>query len=235
MHLKDIQQLIAEWGVRTFGKAEARDIATRMNAEVAELLIGLNHIPPAGLDREEAIKALGMECADIGIMLVQVAARLGIDLETFMEQKMEINRNRKWGVQANGKVQHVSGSAAPVDEEPFRLIRTPGGDLQPHPDVKAFREEGSGLAMDMTKFYVVWDAGGVIFPDGHPTPEDAYARCAAGGYKPVEFPTYEGWGAGWSGQGGINILAARDLYLFWAALAKEHGGDVQITNQGEEA
>lgn len=118
MSLKQIQASIAQWGRETFGNGNAPPpadaIAARMNVEVAELLNGLAAIrftAPGSQDRAELIQELGTECADVGIMLVQVADALGVDLESAMAAKMEINRARSWGRTASGKVQHVEKTA----------------------------------------------------------------------------------------------------------------------------
>lgn len=222
MHLIDHQKLIAGWGARTFGKPDAQKIATRMNCEVAELLVALNHLPADGPEREEALKAIGSECADIQIMLVQVAAALGLNLEAETDSKMNINRSRKWGVTATGKVQHVTGKGGDPENNfsialpLWRLVRKADDSLVPSPDVNTFIEPGSGLEMKMDKFYVLWDNGAALFTVGFPSAEAAQKEAHAAGYREAVIPTYQGWGEAWKGTDGINVFAASDLYLYWA-------------------
>lgn len=94
------QREITQWSDNTFGDKSPIEIATRMNNEVAELLTGLANNP-------EAINEHAGECADVLIMLVQVAHKLGVDLEAELDKKMVINKDRQWTVLASGKAQHV--------------------------------------------------------------------------------------------------------------------------------
>lgn len=223
MSLTDIQQSISQWGRETFGKPDARAIATRMNCEVAELLVALNHIPPAGMDRFDALKAIGLECADIQIMLVQVADALGLNLEDLTREKFEVNKLRSWATGPNGKVQHVETA------EPTQLDLTPpataldpryviaGNPPRPGAGVKTFIEEGSGATMELDKFYVLWDAGGLVLPQGFATAEEAVAAATAAGYHVgLVVPKFLGWEQGWEGTDGINVLYGESLYLWWA-------------------
>jgi len=67
------QQAICEWSAKTFGShtGGAYRKATRMNIEVAELLSELEH---GQLEKAKS------ECADIYIVLAQVANSLGFEL-----------------------------------------------------------------------------------------------------------------------------------------------------------
>lgn len=98
--LRNKQKSITEWSDQTFGDKSPLQIATRMNNEVAELLTGLANKP-------DAIEHHAGECADVLIMLLQVAEKLGVDIEAELDRKMHVNRNRKWAVNAAGKAQHV--------------------------------------------------------------------------------------------------------------------------------
>lgn len=111
--LTTVQQSIAQWGRETFGtpgvEPPTQKIATRMNVETAELLLALAELRdlPPGLDHEVQKEACADECADVFIMLMQVADGLNIDLGDRVGRKMEINRRRVWGRTSSGKVQHV--------------------------------------------------------------------------------------------------------------------------------
>lgn len=98
MRIQDQQTAISQWGRETFPDTPTVRIATRMNVEMAELLEAIQ----TG-DAREA----GLECADVFIMLVQVADGLGQDLAALVAEKMEINRKRSWSRMASGRVQHV--------------------------------------------------------------------------------------------------------------------------------
>jgi NTP pyrophosphatase (non-canonical NTP hydrolase) len=43
----------------------------------------------------------------VGVVLFRLAEILAVDLEQAIDEKMEINRNRKWGKNDNGTYQHV--------------------------------------------------------------------------------------------------------------------------------
>lgn len=227
MSLTDLQQTISQWGRETFGKPDARAIATRMNCEVAELLVALNHIPPAGLDRADALKAIGLECADIQIMLVQVADALGLNLEALTNEKFEVNRGRSWATGPNGKVQHVETIQAPqlplmtTAEEArdiaYRVLLDQAGVPRPGAGVKTFVEEGSGATMELDKFYILWDSGGLVLPQGFASAEEAVAAATAAGYHiGLAVPRFIGWEKGWEGTDGINVMYGESLYLWWA-------------------
>lgn len=92
------QERITEWADKTFGQVNARRIAVRMNIEMAELISALEHG-----ELEEA----RMECADLNVMLRQIAERLGVDLNEITDQKMDINESRTWAKGKDGSFRHV--------------------------------------------------------------------------------------------------------------------------------
>lgn len=124
MDIKQAQEEISSWGRQTFGPCDPGKIATRMNVEMAELLVGFDEYrrlenlaqmafetdSPEVAEFEAYKKFLGKECADIFVMLVQVAAAIDVDLDQYQQDKMIINRNRVWATGANGKVQHVDAN-----------------------------------------------------------------------------------------------------------------------------
>lgn len=194
MSLRDIQTSIAAWGRATFGHGDqpppVNAIAARMNVETAELLNGLAAADLAtGADREAILAECRVECADIGIMLVQVADALGCDLEAAIAAKMEVNRARSWARTPSGKVQHV---------EPV-----------------LFKEEGSGHMMDPAKWYILYDAGGVVTPEGFETAAAALAWAKANGHPEAVEPRWIGWREGWEDTDGINVMFGEHLRLWW--------------------
>ena len=94
------QKNISEWSKKTFGDSSAQPMvrATRMNIEVAELLSEIEH---------NQIEAAKVECADIFIVLAQVAEALGCDLMEEVQKKMDINEKRKWEQLEDGRHQHL--------------------------------------------------------------------------------------------------------------------------------
>lgn len=139
--MKETQNSVAQWGRDTFGLTPVLRIATRMNIEMAELLLaladynGLSADDPLrlSLDRNLAQArqiaqltgrteglvdpaqfyngAAALECADVLVMLLQVADALDSDLWAQMEHKMSVNRGRKWAKDEHGLSQHVSEPA----------------------------------------------------------------------------------------------------------------------------
>lgn len=100
------QATVAEWADATFGPTTPWRAFERMQKEYWELrdkvyAIGANEGDAFSLEDARA------ECADVLITLYRVAEALGCDLAVEVDRKMEINRKRKWVVDANGHGQHV--------------------------------------------------------------------------------------------------------------------------------
>ena len=251
MRLTDLQRDISQWGRETFGRegqpAPGPAIAARMNVEVAELLNGFAALELAAPeDREAILEELRMECGDIGIMLVQVSDAIRGDLAEYMRRKMEINRARTWGKTATGKVQHVDQNPAEVlrqacevaghtvhrpsfdavakrlGEPVYKLWKDEAtGDVGVDSNETHFTEPGSGQDIMLALYYLVWDAGGLLTSDGFETAEHAKTFAHASG-NAAEIPTWQGYGKGWEGMGGLNVLKGEHLYLYWAELEADH-------------
>lgn len=130
-HPLETQKSIFEWSEQTFGPNSALATATRMNIEVAELLSDLGADQDAQLSQllvannaiAEALSVRanylqsrgrisncnpnGKECADVQVILLQVAERCGIDLQSATDAKMAVNRDRTWKLTAGGRYQHT--------------------------------------------------------------------------------------------------------------------------------
>jgi hypothetical protein len=131
---RENQTTIDAWARETFGFHPPLVIASRMNVEVAELMQQLGEasaqdeelsgllqqlvdlseqisIRVHELDDRELVNPSphvdASECADVAIVLVQVAEGLGTQLSEAVDEKMEINRRRTWGKTAAGRFQHV--------------------------------------------------------------------------------------------------------------------------------
>lgn len=231
MDISEFQADTAAWGATTFGPPNAGQVARRMNVEVAELLISLDvlaDLPGRGIDREEATQHAGEECADVFIMLVQVAAALGVDLGKMAQAKMAVNRKRQWGRTPGGMVQHVDNPA-----EVLRGIAQGAADttglgvdhaaFDAAAEVLAagcFKEEGSGLIMEPDKWYVLSDSGSAYTAEGFITAAHAMVWCRglegqAAGAANAEVPAYDRERHEWTGQDGVNIMLGGDLRDFW--------------------
>lgn len=96
---------IGLWQKRTFGERDlTRGTVNKLKTEAEELALALftnDYVPDeAGKVRDEI--------ADVGILLFGLAAHLGVDLGAAMADKMDRNRERKWGErQGDGSFQHV--------------------------------------------------------------------------------------------------------------------------------
>lgn len=95
----ETQNSIVQWSKATFGECKnINRMAVRLNSELAELL--------AHISLEEWKKARD-ECADVYIVLVSLVNILGDDLHYRVDQKMRINRARKWQSFGDGTGQHI--------------------------------------------------------------------------------------------------------------------------------
>lgn len=98
--MNETQKTISEWATQTFGVPENLDpIVDRFLEEVDELASSTASV----LTLEE----LQSECADCLIVLYQVAQTGGFDLHEAVNNKMQINRSRKWDTKGDGVGQHI--------------------------------------------------------------------------------------------------------------------------------
>lgn len=94
-------QAINEWQLETFGEASSVRAWCRFEEELEELIEA--DCPP-----QEPDAKLADEAADVVITLAGwLKARTGLDLAEAVEQKMRINRARKWNVRGDGTGYHV--------------------------------------------------------------------------------------------------------------------------------
>jgi NTP pyrophosphatase (non-canonical NTP hydrolase) len=95
------QKTICDWAIRTFGyPANPQVIMDRMFQEVREL-------ENVDYQKKDSFEKISDECADILIVLYQVADVFGLDLHSCVNHKMQINRARKWKLNNDGTAQHV--------------------------------------------------------------------------------------------------------------------------------
>ena len=97
--IEEMTEEVVDW-VGEFIPDEDRNpfnTAIKMSEEVAELLHALYS--------DESDKAVADECADILILLLDVAHLYEIDLTAAFKRKMDINRDRQWK-HRNGSLFH---------------------------------------------------------------------------------------------------------------------------------
>lgn len=96
----ETQATICVFADETFGPATSNiRVAARANEEMAELL--------RALSADDNHPKAAEEIADVVIILYRLAQNLGTDLQTEIDRKMEINRNRTWKRDDTGHGYHV--------------------------------------------------------------------------------------------------------------------------------
>lgn len=94
------QKQILDFAQDRFGENTALSIAVRGNKEMSELLSSLSHGVMSNYD-------VAIECADIVIFMMQISEKMGYDLLQLVDDKMDINVERKWGKNIDGSFQHI--------------------------------------------------------------------------------------------------------------------------------
>lgn len=94
-----LQERVGKWSLATFGPGiRLKEHVEHMRRELIELQATL------GMDREAAEN----EMADVYILLMGLANRVGVDLEVAAEKKFKEVQRRKWKApDADGVVEHV--------------------------------------------------------------------------------------------------------------------------------
>lgn len=235
--MNETQYTINNWAEETFGPTHPYDVTKRMMTEVKELiggfenttsnkdktalgnrwakteqrriLIPINEIPNDELDE------LREECADIAIMLDQVAELLQVNIQDIKNHKMKINRGRRWGYCPDKRqVRHITD----------------------------FVEEGTGITMKIDHWYVLDDTCCCYCPKGFLSAEAALAwiqapeQCVDYGHSPdcAGIPDWDPDINCWRDDGGeggdgfaINVMYGRDLYDFWQNHRKPVGKELK--------
>lgn len=113
--MPETQETIEEWRKATFGSTSTTSrLAARANLEMAELIDALSV--------SDTNPHAAAECADVVIVLMGVATKLGVDLLAEVEKKMAINRARKWNIAGDGTGKHVAEPVT-VPRNPFARKR----------------------------------------------------------------------------------------------------------------
>lgn len=102
---------IGDWIEEVFGENE--DITTDVNAQFDRVSDEWEEFrrEVARLQVERAyLSDVANEAADVVIALSGFCRRMEIDLQSEIDRKMEINRNRKWEVFSNGTGRHIKSA-----------------------------------------------------------------------------------------------------------------------------
>lgn len=98
--MRETGHTIREWALETFGEWDSHgDIYDRAAEELAEFEDQL-----FGGGSPESVAE---EIADLIIVLSQLPAKYGIDVFETVDEKMALNRRRKWRTSGDGFGQHV--------------------------------------------------------------------------------------------------------------------------------
>lgn len=95
----ETRQTISEWAEATFGSVTLLDAAKRCRQELDELI--------ALLEANPNDPKVFEEIADVQITFARVVHLSKIDLQSEVNQKMTINRARKWVLNGDGTGQHA--------------------------------------------------------------------------------------------------------------------------------
>lgn len=87
-----LAQFVKEWADETFPNRTDASMYLKLYGEIGEMVDS---------------NGRSDEIADVFIMLLDYAARKGINIEYAVRWKMAINKNRKWKIDANGVARHV--------------------------------------------------------------------------------------------------------------------------------
>lgn len=97
---KESSATIAQWGTATFGDAASvKAYALRAQEELAELI--------EAIESGEPDTAIAHEAADVTILLHRITGTLNLELYEAVDEKMVINRQRKWTRDGKGVGQHI--------------------------------------------------------------------------------------------------------------------------------
>lgn len=88
---------IQKWTRDTFGPAQVEKVYLKVMEEMGKLAVALR------TGRRE----VGYELADIVITLTQLANAYGVDLESYVQAKMDMNKKRTWKLRGDGTGDHV--------------------------------------------------------------------------------------------------------------------------------
>lgn len=118
--LDALQSRLAAWADETFPASDSMSVMRHLRDEVDELWD--EHRDSYGPGPMGGIAAMvEEEAADVGLLLLHLADKLGFSLFDAMERKFAVNRGREWQTEANdrgywGHVKEAGGRAGGVGE-----------------------------------------------------------------------------------------------------------------------
>jgi NTP pyrophosphatase (non-canonical NTP hydrolase) len=191
--IQETQTSILNWSQDVFGPLHPATLGQRMQMEVCELMALLRAAKQhAGLDQipTDELTAIHLEIADVGIMLMEIAECLNVDLQDVVNYKMKVNRGRRW---------------EEIDE---------GGIKYMH-HVKDF--DWCGKTINIRKWYLVGrslTAESIIGPEGgFDLPERAFDWASDQEISiSIATPEFRDEEKTWGDLGQINLLYGRDIY-----------------------
>lgn len=98
-NIKMMQGMVVEWISPLLPDRQPMATAVKMTEELSELMGAMLH--------ED--KNIGEECADVLILLLDIAYLNGVDISEEFWEKMKINRSRNW-VPKQGALKHENAN-----------------------------------------------------------------------------------------------------------------------------
>jgi len=123
--LQGIMQRIADWSDAQFGEGRSPiPILHHLKKEVPELIEAIENYQELSLNEngaketEIALKKVLFEYADCFMLILDSARTMGLNSEmlyTYTNWKLEINKNRQWGIpDENGVVEHIRDAVSEI-------------------------------------------------------------------------------------------------------------------------
>ena len=101
----ELQKEISKWAEATFGSVGSNmSVATRANKEMSELL--------QSLTEDDWSPKAAEEVADVVMVLMRLADRMGFSVEAEVQRKLAINKSRQWKLDGHGHGYHVKEQSA---------------------------------------------------------------------------------------------------------------------------
>lgn len=95
MHIQHMTDEVDDWIGELLPNRSSFDTAIKLVDEASELLHAIHHVGD-----------VGQECADVLILLLDIARLHGIDIAAEFNKKMMINRSRQW-TERQGTLKHT--------------------------------------------------------------------------------------------------------------------------------
>jgi hypothetical protein len=193
------------------------ELPLEMAAIYAKLLMDLNvHAVP--LPSLIILQHLGLQKLFFQLhrlLLPPGSALHSLDFNRVITEKMKVNRARRWEKSPAGYTRHVSDTP----------MSTPSASVTPR---SFFVEEGTGMTMDRSLWYIISDSGSAYCPNGFASRGEALEYVHSEEFQTGYGPTYVSdvslvsWNAearDWliAPIAAINIVLAEDLWAFWQA------------------